>query len=177
MDNTSFFTHRMKSILFPFLITVFCFHGCLSQSFLVLETKGKTKTKKYPVGSIIRIHFKNEPRYLWDNYTILGLDLKNKCIQVSEVYCIALKDIDGFDTTPGKGNGIQRLTGKFFLQWTFFSVIQAIFKPPLTAFHFIVAGAAAAVWVFSKFFLNGEKKINGRHRLRLIDLTIDRPRA
>ncbi len=167
----------MKSILFTSFLCLVFSYCCVGQAFLVLESKGKIKTKKYPIGSLIRVHLKDDPRYLWEKYTIQGLDLKHKCIQISDEYCLPLSDIDGFDISPVYGNGLARVAKKFFIQWTFFSAMQAIFRPPVTAFHFIVAGTTALVWCYSKLFLNGQKKINPQHRLRLIDLTVEKPKA
>ncbi|MEO5581274.1 MAG: hypothetical protein ABIR66_01170 [Saprospiraceae bacterium] len=151
---------------------------------MILETSGKIRPRKYPAGSEIRVHFKGEPRLNWMRYTIWSLDLKSNCIQVSDTYCLPLKDLDGFDLSPENGNKLATLSGKFFLQWSLFSAVQAVASniskvpiPHLGAFHFIVAGSAAAVWLYSKLFLNGQKKLNRNHRLKLIDLTLEKPKA
>ena len=147
------------------------------QAFLVLETSGKVKPRKYPAGSQIRVHFKGEAISVWDTYTIKGFDLSAQCIVVSESYCLPLKDLDGFDVSPGKGGALASTMRKFFIQWSFFSLAQYIFKPPLYPFHFAVAGGTALAWLYSSLFLKGEKKLNTRHRLRLIDLSLEQPRA
>ncbi len=158
-------------------ILLFGFTAAYTQAFLLLETQGKVKPKKYPIGSTIRVHFRGEIRSSWETYTIKGFDLPSKCIIVSESYCLPLNDLDGFDVTPGKGNGMEKTARKFFLQWTFFSLAQAIFRPPLTAFHFIVGGVAGLAWLYTKWLVNGQKKLGSKIRLKLIDLTLEKPRA
>lgn len=148
-----------------------------TQAYLILETQGRVKPRKYPVGATIRVHFKGELKSSWETYTIKGFDLKSKCIIVSDTYCLPIRDLDGFDTTPGKGNGLEKSARKFFIQWTFFSLAQAVFKPPLTGFHFIVGGAAGLAWLYTRWLVNGQKKLELRHRLKLIDLTLEKPRA
>lgn len=159
------------------LVFLMTLSGVFAQAFLVLETRGKIKPRKYAVGSVIRVHFKGEARSSWETYTIKGIDLKAKCIHVSETYCLEIKDLDGFDVTPWRGNGFEKTMRKFFLQWSFFSLAQAIFRPPIGAFHFIVGGTAGLTWLYIKLFVNGQKKLHQKHRLKLIDLTIEKPRA
>jgi len=159
------------------IVILFGFMAAYSQAYLILESQGKIKPRKYPIGSTIRVHFKGEIRSSWETYTILGFDLRSKCIIVSESYCLPLIDLDGFDVTPGKGNGLEKTARKFFLQWTLFSIAQAIFRPPLTAFHFIVGGVSGLAWMYTKWLVNGQKKLNQKHRLKLIDLTLEKPRA
>jgi hypothetical protein len=166
------------------LISLWFVHPVSSQAYLIFETSGKIRPRRYPVGSEIRVHFKGEPRSNWMKYTIWDLNLTSNCIQVSDTYCLPLKDLDGFDISPEAGNKLATLSGKFFIQWSFFSAVQAIASniskvpiPQIGAFHFIVAGTTAAVWLYSKLFLNGEKKLNQHHRLKLIDLTLEKPKA
>lgn len=155
-----------------------------AQAYLVYETAGSVRLKKYPIGAEIRVHLKGEPRSTWSSYTIWNLDLESKCIQVSETYCLPLKELDGFDLTRQGGNQMAKMSGKFLLQWTFFSGVQeatrTLFKPPaphLGWLHAIVAGTAAVTWAYSKLFLNGQKKLNKRHRLKLIDLKMVAPKS
>lgn len=147
------------------------------QAFLILESSGRVKPRKYPVGSQIRVHFKGEAGSAWETYTIKGFDLPAQCIIVSDTYCLPLRDLDGFDVSPGSRGALARTMRKFFIQWSFFSLAQYVFKPPLYPFHFAVAGGTALVWLYSSLFLKGEKKLNARHRLRLIDLSLPQPRA
>ena len=172
----------MRSIIaFSLLLTIQLLSG---QAYLVFESSGQIRLRKYPIGSEIRVHFKGEPRSNWMNYTIWDLDLKSNCIRVSDTYCIPLIALDGFDLSPQGGNALAALSGKFLIPWVFFSGVQEatrnIFKPPLPPlgpFHFIVAGTAAAVWIYAILFQNGQKRLNKRHRLRLIDLTMDVPKT
>lgn len=161
-------------LLFILLMSVIHSPG---QAFLVLETTGRVKPRKYPAGSQIRVHFKGEARSAWDTYTIKGFDLSAQCIIVSETYCLPIKDLDGFDVSPGNRSALARTMRKFLIQWSFFSLAQYIFKPPLYPFHFAVAGGTALVWMYSSLFIKGEKKLNARNRLRLIDLSLEQPRA
>lgn len=155
-----------------------------AQAYLVFESAGQIRLRKYPIGSDIRVHFKGEPRSNWMTYTIWDLDLKANCIRVSDTYCLPLKALDGFDVTPQGGNPLAVLSGKFLLPWIFFSGVQEvtrnIFNPPLPhlgPFHFIVAGSAAAAWIYARLCMNGQKHLNARHRLKLIDLTLEGPKT
>jgi len=162
------------SILIFFLCAVF---EAYPQAYLLLESQGRIKPRKYPIGSRIRVHFSGELKSSWETYTIKGFDLKSRCIIVSETYCLPVKELDGFDTTPDKGNGLEKTARKFLIQWTFFSLAQAVFRPPVTSFHFIVGGAAGLAWLYMKWLVNGQKRLNKKHRLKLIDLTLEKPRA
>lgn len=115
------------------------------QSYLVLETKGKVKGKKYPVGSVIKVHLKGEPKSSWELYTITGFDFSKGCIWVSESYCLPLTAVDRFDISPAKNNRVAKKPPKFYVHWSYFQ------------------------------YFNGEKKLNQRHRLKIVDHTLSVP--
>jgi len=125
--------------IFIVLFTLATGRSVFSQTCLVLETQGKVKARKYPIGSVIKVHFKGEPRSNWEVYTITGFDLEAECIRVSDTYCVPLTVIDKFDISPSKNNKMQKAPSKFNVQWTYFQ------------------------------YFNGQKKLNKRNRLRIID--------
>lgn len=129
----------------PLVLFLSIFGVCwpaLGQTCLVLETRGKIKGRKYPVGSLIKIHFEGEPKSSWETYTITGFDTKMNCIRVSETNCIALSAIDKFDISPAKNNRLDKPPPKFYVQWTYFQ------------------------------YFNGQRKLNKRNRLKIIDYSL-----
>lgn len=176
MDYLSFCYLFMKK-LFLILSSFGVILNIYTQTFLVLEQAGKIRTNKFPVGAEIRVHFKGEPNSMWYDYNIWDIEPKNNCIRVSDSFCFNINTVDRFDIAPDSVNKWSKLFGKFFVQWTGFSLAQLLFKPPLYPFHFAVAGCAAVGYLFSKIINPSQIKINRRHRLKIIDLTVDKPRA
>ncbi len=156
---------------------LFIGQSIIAQKFLVLETQGQIKTRKYPIGTDIRIHFKEDKKYLWHQYTIVGLDEKEKCIIVSDNYCIPLNQINGFDLTPNQGNAMAKATAKFAIPYLFYSGIQAIRGPKLNTFQKGIGVASILSWISAKLFMSGKVKIAAKRRLRIIDLTMEAPKA
>jgi hypothetical protein len=132
-----------KFVLLVYTLTHFQVSS--GQSYLVLETKGKVKGKKYPIGSVIKVHLTGEPRNSWELYTIKGFDFNKECIQVSESYCLPLTAVDRFDIRPSKNNRLAKKPPKFYVHWSYFQ------------------------------YFNGEKKLNQRHRLKIVDNTLPVP--
>lgn len=131
---------------FLFLVSlVLCSSVLICQPYLVLETKGKIKGRKYPAGSTIKVHFQGEPKTNWETYTIQGFDLENNCIRVSETYCVPLNVLDRFDVTPAKNNKSTKEPPAFYVQWTYFQ------------------------------YFNGQRKLNKKNRLKIIDSALPAP--
>jgi len=128
-----------------FTLVLLHFHLIIGQSYLVLEKKGKIKGKKYPVGSVIKVHLQEEPKSSWELYTIEGFDLDKDCIRVSETYCLPLSSIDGFDISPARNNRIAKKPPKFYVHWSYFQ------------------------------YFNGQRKMNKRNRLMIVDHTLPPP--
>lgn len=156
---------------------LFISNSIIAQKFLVLETQGQIKTRKYPIGADIRIHFKEDKKYLWHQYTILGLDEKEKCIIVSDNYCIPLKEINGFDLTPNQGNAMAKATAKFAIPYLFYSGIQVIRGPKLNNFQIGLGVTSILSWMAAKLFMSGKVNIATKRRLKIIDLTLEAPKA
>jgi hypothetical protein len=167
----------LKSFLLLICCIALTFSAAYGQRFLVLETRGKIKTKKFPIGAHIRVHLKEDKPYLWHQYDILALDEKNACIWVSDHYCIPLAQIDGFDITPYKGNAMANTFAKFALPYSIYMAYQAIRGPRISTFQASLGIFSAVGWLVSKIFLSGKLKIGANRRLRIIDLTMERPRA
>lgn len=167
----------MSNIFKVLLFIVSLYNTLEAQKFLVLETQGQIKTRKYPIGTDIRIHIKEDKKYLWHQYTILGLDEKEKCIIVSDNYCIPLMEINGFDLTPNQGNAMAKATAKFAIPYLFYSGIQAIRGPRLNNFQKGLGATSILSWIAAKLFMSGKVKIATHRRLKIIDLTLDAPKA
>ena len=156
---------------------LFISNSIIEQKFIVLDTQGQIKTRKYPIGADIRIHFKEDKKYLWHQYTILGLDEKEKCIIVSDNYCIPLKEINGFDLTPNQGNAMAKATAKFAIPYLFYSGIQVIRGPKLNNFQIGLGVTSILSWMAAKLFMSGKVNIATKRRLKIIDLTLEAPKA
>lgn len=160
-----------------FLLLLITSNPVSAQQFLVLETQGQIKTRKYPIGTNIRIHLKDDKKYLWHNYEILGLDERSKCIIVSDNYCIPLGDINGFDLSPRQPNAMAKAAAKFTLPYMLFAGVQVIRGTPLNNFQIGLGTAGILSWIMAKLFMSGEVKIKSKRRLKIIDLTMVRPKA
>lgn len=167
---------KFTKVVLLSIVFVLSYHAD-AQAFLVVETSGKVETRKYPIGTDIRIHLKEDKHYLWHDFTIQDLDLEAKCIRVSDNYCIPLAAINGFDYTPEKGNALAKSLAKFAIPYAAYMGVQAIRGPRINNFQKGIGIAAVVGWFTAKLFFTGQVKINTRRRLRLIDLTMTMPKA
>ena len=165
----------MRIILF--LFTLLAFIDLKGQIYLQLEKSNSTKVIKYGAGQQIYFKTIEFPEY-WQNGKIYRIVPEEKSIVFDDriTYLHEISDFRYFRRWP---NAIGTNLMRFGVSWFAFaglieglSALELIDSPYRFGTDTAIIGgvAIASGYLTKKLFTTATKKINGRNRLRIIDL-------
>ena len=149
------------------------------QLFLQLERAGSLKVKKYPQGTDIQFKTKAYPDY-WQNGKIYQIIPEEQSVVFSDRITY-LRDYTHFRFQRSWPNALGTNLTRFGVSWFAFaglltglSEVGALENPFNFGTDTVIIGASALVtgYLTKKLFTTVTRKINGKNRLRIIDLRL-----
>ena len=150
-----------------------------AQVFLQLERAGSLKVKKYPAGADIKFKTSAYPDY-WQNGRIYQILPEEQSVVFSDRITY-LKDYTHFRYQRGWPNAIGTNLTRFGVSWFAFAGLLAglnEFGVLENEFNFgrdtVIVGGTALVtgYLTKRLFTTVTRHINGKNRLRIIDLRL-----